>query len=98
MPRRLVACLALALALLALTAALAQDGKLAVAKDDTLRALLSRQIGKPVTLKLDSGDELGGVVALVGDRVVHLEKLSGKEFFDAVVDLDEVAAVVVRVR
>src|SRR5688572_11059210 len=79
-------------------AALAQDGKLAVAKDDSIRSLLTRHIGKAVALRLDSGEEIVGTVALVGDRVVHLEKLSGREFYDAVVDLEEVAAVVVRVR
>ena len=34
----------------------------------------------------------------VGEHVVHVEKISGKEFFDAIVDLDEVAAVILRVR
>lgn len=34
----------------------------------------------------------------VAGNVVHLSELSGREFFDAVVSLDRVSAVVVRVR
>jgi type II secretory pathway predicted ATPase ExeA len=64
----------------------------------TMRAVLFKQNGRPVTLMLDSGQELSGVVKEVGDKVVHLASLTGKEFYDAVVDLDEVTAVVVRAR
>jgi len=35
---------------------------------------------------------------MVGDKVVHLTSLTGREFFDAVVSLDQIAAVVIRVR
>lgn len=88
--------LGLALCLVVLSAAVAQ-ANLSVGAEDTLGTVLGRYVGKSVTLKLDSGDELTGTVRSVG-KVVHLEQLGGKEFFDAVVDLDEVAAVVVRAR
>ena len=85
--------------LLALAAGLAaQEARLPVSAQDTPRTVLQRHLGKAVTLKLDSGDEIAGKVRLVGDRIVHLEELAGKEFYDAVVDLDEVAAVIVRAR
>jgi hypothetical protein len=71
--------------------------RLAVGADDSLQVVLSRHVGKQVTLKLDSGEELTGTVRVAG-RTVHLEQLSGREFFDAAVDVEEVAAVVVRVR
>lgn len=51
-----------------------------------------------MTLKLDSGEELTGTLRTVGNHVAHLEKLAGKDFFDAVVDVEEVAAVIVRAR
>jgi hypothetical protein len=51
-----------------------------------------------VSLVLTTGPELTGVVASVGDQVVHLTGLAGREFFDAVVSLDRIGAVVVRVR
>ena len=93
---RLVLSLMLVLALI--TAAVAQEAKMSIVNEDTIRTVLSKQVGKQVTLKLDSGEELSGVVRTVGQHVVHVEKIAGKEFFDAVVDLDEVSAVLIRVK
>ena len=76
---------------------LAQD-KLEVQKADTVKSLLERHVGKRVALVLTTGPELTGTVTAVGDQVVHLSQLGGREFFDAVVSLDRVNAVVVRVR
>lgn len=96
MTKRLLLPVVLVLALI--TAAVAEEAKMSIVNEDTIRTVLAKQMGKQVTLKLDSGEELGGVVRTVGEHVVYLEKISGKEFFDAVVDLDEVAAVILRVR
>jgi hypothetical protein len=97
MKKRLLVPFVLVFALAALSGAVAQQARLAVTADATLRTVLASHIGKPVTVKLTSGDELTGVVRAV-ERVVHLEQLAGKEFYDAVVDLDDVAAVIVRAR
>jgi hypothetical protein len=82
---------------IAFTVAAQQEAKLTVGKDDTVRSVLAAHVGKRVTLKLDA-DELTGIVRSVGDHTVHLGELTGKEFFDAVVDLDEVSAVLIRVK
>lgn len=66
--------------------------------NDTVRTVLERQVGKRVSVVLTTGPELGGVVTSVGDKVVHLSELTGREFFDAVVNLDQVGAVVIRTR
>jgi ABC-type phosphate/phosphonate transport system substrate-binding protein len=76
----------------------AQEAKLEVRNADTVKNVLERQVGKRVGVVLHTGQELTGVVTTVGDKVVHLAELSGRDFFDAVVSLDQVAAVVVRVR
>ena len=55
-------------------------------------------MGKRVSVVLTTGPELAGVVTSVGDKVVHLSELTGREFFDAVVNLDQVGAVVIRTR
>ena len=71
---------------------------LARADDTALRdALIARQ-DKPVTVMLGSGQELSGKVKAVGGASLVLTELRGKEFFDAVVDLQDVEAVVYRVR
>lgn len=76
----------------------AEEAKFSVSKDDTIRSVLSKQVGAKVTLRLGSGDEIGGTVKSVGDRVVHLSEITGKEFFDAAVDIDKINAVMVRAR
>ena len=101
-PMRLV--IALAVAVVTVAACLpgplahAQDTKLEVRSTDTVKSVLERQVGKRVSLVLTTGPELGGVVTAVGDHSVHLSELSGREFFDAVVSLDRISAVVVRAR
>ncbi len=74
------------------------QGGLQVDAGDKLQDVLSRQQGKTVKLRLAGGEEIEGKVALVGKDVVHLSGLTGREFFDAVVDLDRVQAVIVRAR
>ena len=54
--------------------------------------------GKMVTVTLSSGQTLSGVVANVKNGLLHLEKLSQKEFFDAIVVVDRINAVEVRVK
>jgi hypothetical protein len=80
------------------SAAAAQDVKLEVRSADTVKSVLERHVGKRVGVVLHTGQELTGVVTTVGDKLVHLSELSGREFFDAAVSLEQVAAVVVRVR
>ena len=76
----------------------ASAGSLQIAKDDNIPTILTAQKGKQVTVKLASGDELTGKVGEVTNKLVVLQALSGKEFFDAVINLDDVAAVIIRVR
>lgn len=83
---------------LPLSTAAAQEAKFEVRSADTVKSLLERHVGKRVGVVLHTGQELSGVVTTVGDKLVHLSELSGREFFDAAVSLEQVAAVVVRVR
>ena len=54
--------------------------------------------GKRVTLVLRSGKELEGTVGEVSSANVELKQLVGKEFYDAVVKQDEIAAFVYRTK
>lgn len=100
MPRRFaVALLVLIAAVHASPAPLrAQPDKLEIAEGDTVKGVLERQAGKRVSVVLSTGQELSGVVSKVTRDVVHLSELSGREFFDAVIPLDRITAVVIRVR
>ena len=81
-----------------LPAAYAEDVKLDVKSPDTVRSVLERLVGKRVSLILTTGPELAGVVTVVGDKVVLLTDLTNREFFDGVVNIDQIGAVIVRTR
>jgi hypothetical protein len=65
---------------------------------DDIKALLQDYSGKLVTLRLADGGELSGKVGKVGDKLVQLGELSGKEFFDAAVKIEDIEAVIFRAR
>ena len=65
---------------------------------DAIKVSLERQVGKRVKLRLVSGQDLEGTVVAVGTAGVHVGRLFGQEFFDALIRLDQIAAVVARVR
>ena len=66
------------------------------AQPETIHAALAARVGQKVTVKLSSGDELTGTVRRVGDDLVHLGDLTGKEYFDALISVRAVTAVVYR--
>ncbi len=54
--------------------------------------------GKNVYIHLRSGKTLQGSVKSVGDHWMHLEKITGKEFFDALIRLDDISAIEAKFR
>ena len=75
----------------------AQDAPLEV-NADAIKVNLERQVGKRVRLRLISGQDVEGTVVAVGTAGVHVARLAGMDFFDGVVRLEQIAAVIVRVR
>jgi hypothetical protein len=63
---------------------------------DTLKQAQAE--GKGVTLHLRSGERLQGKVEAVAPAQVVIAEIVGREFYSAVVRLEEVAAIEVRVR
>lgn len=76
--------------------ALAQD--VSISASDTTQSVMTAQKGKRVTLRLRSGQELTGTVREATAKLVVLGAVSGREFFDAVVPLEAVDAVLVRTK
>lgn len=66
--------------------------------NDTMRSVLEKQVGQIGDLRLESGEKLGGKVEKVTDKLVHLSALTGAEFYDAVVDIEDISAVTVRTK
>ena len=55
-------------------------------------------IGKKVSVTIDSGKTFTGFVKEVGNHLMHLEKLGGKEYFDALLRIDNISAIDARFR
>jgi len=63
-----------------------------------LTANLIAMKGKTVTVSLSSGQTMTGIVKDVNDHLLHLEKLSQKDFYDAIILIEMINAVEARVR
>ena len=63
-----------------------------------LTMITERQVGKPVELRMKSGEKIAGKLAQVTDRLAHLSQLADADFYDAAVEIESIAVVVVRVR
>jgi hypothetical protein len=55
---------------------------------DNLKSL----VGKRVYVTLSSGTSFSGFVKEVGGHFIHLEKLDGKDFFDALIRIEDISA------
>jgi len=69
-----------------------------VGSGDAVESVLRAQKDKRVTLRLRSGQELTGVVRGGNARIVQLGAITGREFFDAVVPLEAIDAVLIRTK
>jgi hypothetical protein len=88
-------CLAIGSASL-VTHSMAQNTQIDLNNADSMRQAIEQHTGKRVKLKLLSGQDVEGVVSKIGSHAVSLTELTGMEFFDATIRLDQVAAVIVR--
>ena len=61
---------------------------------DNLKSL----VGKKVSVTLDSGKTFTGIVKEVGNHLIHLEKLDGKDYFDALLRIENISAIDTRFR
>ncbi len=76
--------------------ALAQE--VSISSSDNTQSVITAQKGKRVTLRLRSGQELTGTVRASTASLVVLGAISGREFFDAVIPIDAVEAVLIRTK
>lgn len=81
-----------------LVAAPAFAADLDVKASDTVETILAAQKGKRVTVRTRSGLEVSGTVKAVTPKLVQIAQLQGKEFYDAVVPVEAIDAVVVRTK
>lgn len=96
--RRTAVTVLLGLILAAAAPAAAQEGKLEIRDGESIKLFLERHVGQRLSLIVREGPELTGTLVKVGDHVVHLGALQGRDFYDAVIRLDRIDGVVVRAR
>ncbi len=66
--------------------------------NSSLAKNLKSLIGKKVYINLDSGKTFVGFVKEVGKKLIHLEKLEGKDYFDALIRIENINAIDTRFR
>ncbi len=77
----------------------AEDGKPGLSTAGGIRdALTKLGEGRDVELVLNSGKSYRGKLGPVGNETVLVTQIAGREFYDVLIELDEVAAVEMRVR
>ena len=76
------------------TVAVQGVGYVGASLKDNLKSLT----GKDIYVSLRSGKVYQGRVKSVGDHFVHLEKIAGKEFYDALIRIDDISAIEARFR
>lgn len=76
--------------------ALAQP--VSVSPSDTPQSFVAAYKGKRITVRLRSGQELSGLVRDATGQLLVLGEMAGREYFDAVVPMSAIEAVLVRSR
>jgi len=76
----------------------AEEAKFELKPGAKMWEVLAERTGKRTTLRMQSGEDIEGTIVHVGDGLVHVSKLAGKDFYDAMVNIDRISAVIVKVR
>lgn len=88
--------LLLAAALVFACSNLSAQNKIELQANDTMMTILQKCSGQAIELRLKSGEKIAGKVEKLGDKLVYLSQLTGAEYFDAIVDVGDISAVIVR--
>ncbi|MHC5036246.1 MAG: LSm family protein [Planctomycetota bacterium] len=65
---------------------------------DTLSSFFEKNVGERVSVELHSGGSIEGKIESAGQFLIHISRISGKEYYDALVNPDGVEAVIFKAR
>ena len=65
---------------------------------ESLTDNLKTYVGKDLMVHLRSGKTIQGYVKSVGNGVLHLEKLAGRDFYDALIRMEDISAIEAKFR
>ena len=78
--------------------AIAEEKKLELKQTDTMVDMMGRLVGERVEVSLRNGTTMSGKLTRVHQNLAVIAELSRNEFYDAVVRIDDISAVTVRMR
>jgi hypothetical protein len=76
----------------------AEESGFQFGKDNALQVNLLQFKGKTIEIQLKSGGLLAGKLSEVGAQSILLKELRGKEYYDALIVIDDIAAVIFKAR
>jgi len=76
----------------------AQEGTFQLNPQFGMKEILTVKIGSRVAVRTEAGETLEGTIVKVGDHLLHLSKITGKDFYDAVIRIDRITSLVMKVR
>lgn len=76
----------------------AGDGPFELNPQFGIKEILQAKVGARVTVRTDSGEAIEGTVTKVGDQLLHLSRITGKDFYDAIIRVDRITSVIMKVR
>jgi small nuclear ribonucleoprotein (snRNP)-like protein len=92
------AAICIATALIATTGVSAEEKKIELRQNDAMADFLGRLAGSSVEVTLRGGTSMAGKLKAVHQHLAVLSELRSREFYDAVIRIDDISAVTVRMR
>ena len=96
--KRVLVGLIVAVSMIASQSIVAAQDKIELRQDIGIKEALIQFTGKRVSVTLDSGTAYEGILTKVGDHLIHISRLTGKEYFDAVIRIEKISGLVVRTK
>ena len=96
--KRVLMGLIVAVSMISSQSIVAAQDKIELQQDIGIKEALIQFTGKRVSVTLDSGTAYEGILTKVGDHLVHISRLTGKEYFDAVIRIEKISGLVVRTK
>lgn len=94
----LLACMLLPVSEVAVAKSPPEAPRITVNGAATMGTLLGNLKGKRIDLHLKSGKTVRGTVGDVGSHVVQIQKISGKDYYDAYIAIKHVSGIDVQMR
>jgi hypothetical protein len=78
--------------------AFSEESSFQYGKDNSLQTNLLQFKGKTIEIQFKSGGQMAGKLSEIGTQSILLKELRGKEYYDALIVIDDIAAVIFKAR